>query len=58
MCLLVAEPLIVPDEFVFWSLGVFPKAVPPRAMIAVNARVAANLFLIVSSAAIERSTVI
>jgi hypothetical protein len=62
LCPLVAEPLIVPDAFVFvfvfWGLGVFPKVVPPRVRIAVNARVAANLFLIVSSAAPERSTVV
>jgi hypothetical protein len=56
LCPLVAEPLIVPDEFVFWGLGVFPKTVPPRVRSAVKARLSANLFLIVSSAAIERST--
>jgi hypothetical protein len=57
---LFAEPLIVPDVFVFvfWGLGAFPKVVPPRVRIAVNARVTTNLFLIVSSAAIERSTVV
>ena len=58
MCPLVAGPLIVPDVFVFWGLFVFPKVVPPRDRIAVNARVTANLFLIVSSAAFERSTVV
>jgi hypothetical protein len=55
---LFAEPLIVPDVLVFWGLGVFPKVVPPRDRNAVNARVTANLFLIVSSAAFERSNVV
>jgi hypothetical protein len=53
-----AGPLIVPDVFVFWGLGVFPKVVPPRDRIVVNARVTTNLFLIASSAAFGRSTVV
>lgn len=56
----VSEPLIVPDEFAFCALtfrGVFARVIPPRDRSAVNARVIPNLFLISSSAAIQRSTV-
>lgn len=58
--LLCGLPLIVPAVFAFWGRGVrtvFAKVIPPRDRIAVNARVTPNLFLIVSSAAILRSTV-
>ena len=46
--------------FVFWDLaarGVLARVIPPKDRIAVNARVTVNLFLIISSAAIQRGTV-
>jgi hypothetical protein len=54
--MVVGEPAV----FVFWDLaarGVLARAIPPRDRMAVNARVTPNLFVIISSAALLRSTV-
>jgi hypothetical protein len=52
--------VVVPAEFVFWDLAarvVLARVIPPRDRNAANAKVTVNLFLIISSAAMQRSTV-